>query len=438
MGQPGQNGYWVPVVKTEYETNTSHGLTLSDQTPPMPPMPAVDRGGMACGCPSCTSRGCTSRGCDSRGCDSRGCDSRGCDGRCAPASCAPCRENGLADRVFASLEYMSWYQKGTFVPPLVTASAPGTPQAVAGVLPGAQTLFGGSELDDLRQNGGRLTAGFWLDDCHDRALGMKLYGAEGGSIRFARGDNGGILARPFFNASPIVNAEDSLLVGFPGLTVGGVDMRVTNDFFGSEVFSRKLIDQGRNYRLDLYGCWQFNQIDSELAMSSTSVQGPVAFTFNDLFDVENEFNAGTLGLYGELYRDWWTFSALTKFGIGNMHQQVAISGNNSVIGGGVVTTNGGLFTQPTNIGVFSRDVICFNPEVNLKASCAISQRLSMTVGYTFMYWTNVAFAGDQVDRAVNGTQLLGGPRVGPARPAFNFNDSDFWVQTVDVGLSYNY
>jgi hypothetical protein len=334
---------------------------------------------------------------------------------------------------------MSWYQKGTFVPALVTTSPLGTPQAAAGVLPGAQTLFGNTELDDLRQNSGRLTVGWWLDECHDQAIGWKLYGAEGGAVRFAEGDNGGILARPFFNADPLVLAQDSLLVGFPGLTTGGVDMRVTNDFFGSEVFGRTMIDQGPRYRVDLIGGWQFNQIDSELAMSSTSITGPNVFAFNDLFDVQNEFNAGTLGLYGELYRECWTFSSLAKLGIGTMHQEVAISGNNSIINaGGIITTNGGLFAQGTNIGVFDRDVLCFSPEVNLKASCALTQRLSISVGYTFLYWNRVAFAGDQVDTAVNGTQLVGGALVGAARPALVFQDSDFWVQTVDVGVSFNY
>lgn len=407
-------GYWVPVLVTDHETPASY--SLGDGAPPRP---EVDSSG-------CDHGG----GCDCAG----GCDSRG--GNCG---CFSCRGGSFTDRVFGSVEYMSWYNQGTFLPPLVTTSPSTTPQATAGVLPGASILFGNDEYDNDRKSGGRLTVGYWLDDCQERALGAKFYGVEGDSVTFTRNSAGiPILARPFFNADPLVNAEDALLVAFPGLSSGNVNMRAENDVFGVELFFRSMLDQGRDYRLDFIGGWQFNRVDSDLVMYSASVAGANTFIFNDVFDVENEYNAGTAGLYGELYHDLWTFSALGKIGMGNMQQRVAISGSNTVIAGGTVTTPGGLFTQPTNIGTYERDTFTFAPEVNFKASYAITRQLSVTVGYTFLYWTDMAFAGDQIDRAVNGTQLVGGALVGPARPTFNFNDSDFWVQTVDVGVSWNY
>ena len=47
----------------------------------------------------------------------------------------------------------------------------------------------------------------------------------------------------------------------------------------------------------------------------------------------------------------------------------------------------------------------------------------------FMYWHNAAFAGSQIDRSVN----LSNPLVGPARPTFNFHDTDYWLQGVNFG-----
>jgi hypothetical protein len=173
-------------------------------------------------------------------------------------------------------------------------------------------------------------------------------------------------------------------------------------------------------------------------MTSRSDQVAQSFIFNDRFDVENQFHAGTLGFYSEVYHDMWTFSGLAKIGIGTMHQEIAISGDNTVIAGGTVTSPGGLFAQPSNSGTFTRNVLVWAPEVNLKMDCAITKRLSVSVGYSFLYWTRVAFAGDQLDRTVNATQLNGGALVGPSRPRFDFNDSDFWVQTVDVGVSWNF
>ena len=157
-----------------------------------------------------------------------------------------------------------------------------------------------------------------------------------------------------------------------------------------------------------------------------------------MFDVENEFHAGTLGVYTESYRGMWTLSALGKIAVGNMSQQVAISGDNTVTAGGAVVTPGGLFTQPTNIGTYNRNVLTWAPEANFKLSCAVTQRLNVTVGYTFLYFTRVAFAGDQVDRNVNATQLNGGAVAGAARPAFAFRDTDFWVQSIDLGVSWTF
>lgn len=340
---------------------------------------------------------------------------------------------------------MSWYNKGINLPPLVTTSPAGTPFGAAGVLPAATVLFGNRDFDSDRQNAGRFTFGWWLDDCRNLGVGAKLYGVEGGALRFAQSSTGTpILARPFINTDPAVlppgPQEDALVVAYPGgpAISGNIAIAAANDILGTEVFARSLVDSGENYRVDILGGWQFNRIDSDLAMSSRHVLGATTFQFNDLFDVDNFYNAGTFGVYAEGYRNEWTLSVLGKIGVGNMREQVAISGNNTVIAGAPVTTNGGLFAQPTNIGTFTRDLLVWSPEFNVKLSYSISQKLSVSVGYSFIYWTQVAFAGDQVDRNVNTTQLNGGAVVGPADPSFAFNDDDFWVQTIDLGLNWNY
>jgi hypothetical protein len=134
----------------------------------------------------------------------------------------------------------------------------------------------------------------------------------------------------------------------------------------------------------------------------------------------------------------FTISALGKIGLGNMRQVANIQGFNTVTAGGSVTTAGGLYTQPTNIGVHRQDVLTWSPEVNLRVSCRITKRISASVGYSFLYFTSVAFAGDQIDTTINGTQLNGGALVGPAQPGFTFRDTDFWVQTIDLGLAWEY
>lgn len=411
-------GYYVPVVTNPQgygAAPANYSLRVSDGALPEV-SPSCDAG---CGCSGCASQ-----------------MSRGCGIGCG---CLECRQDRFFTRSFGSIEYLHWWNKGISVPPLVTTSPAGTPQGSAGVLPGAETLFGGHDIDSSLQAGGRLTFGWWLDDCCNLALTSRLYGVESGTVGYTASSAGNpILARPFFNADPLVNAQDSLLVAFPGVTSGAVTVAGDNDVLGFELLGRSLLDSTDCYRLDLIGGYQFNRIDSDLAISSVHNTGAGNFVFSDLFDVDNQYHAGTAGFALETYRDCWTFSALGKVAIGNMRQTVDVSGFNSVTAGGTVTTPGGLLTQPTNIGTYERDVVVWAPEVNLKMSCALTQRVSVSVGYSFLYFTRVAFAGDQIDPVVNATQLNGGALVGTGRPGFNFVDTDFWIQTVDLGLSYNY
>jgi len=52
--------------------------------------------------------------------------------------------------------------------------------------------------------------------------------------------------------------------------------------------------------------------------------------------------------------------------------------------------------------------------------------------------------GNQIDRTVNTAQSTAYTETpnpvaqGPARPAFGFNDSSFWAQSVSLGLSYRF
>ena len=376
---------------------------------------------------------------------------KGCGHSC---SCSACTGPDLFGRMFASAEFMHWYNKGRTLPPLVTTSPTGTLADVAGVLdanmqpvPGQSSIrLGGDEYGGGQQVGGRATLGMWLDEQGERAIGFRGFGTEGRSLLFAATSTNGdpILARPFFNDDPLplVNGPDALIVGHPTVSqFGSIGIKADHDVYGGQAFVRKILDCGRNYRLDVIGGYRYDNIHDDLAITTFVQTAANTFTYNDLFDVKNEYNAGELGFLGEIYRDCWTFSFLTKVALGNMKQVALINGEHIITGGGATQGAGGLLTQPTNINSngYERDLLVWAPEANFKLSYAYSDRLSVTVGYSFMYWTRVALAGDQVDFNVNGTQLNGGtPVIGPLTPAFNWRDTDYWVQTIDIGGSINY
>ncbi|MCG8648456.1 MAG: BBP7 family outer membrane beta-barrel protein, partial [Pirellulales bacterium] len=78
----------------------------------------------------------------------------------------------------------------------------------------------------------------------------------------------------------------------------------------------------------------------------------------------------------------------------------------------------------------------FIPEANLKVGYRVRENLSLSVGYSFIYFDNVALNGDIVDRVVDGTSLTTG--VFSTRPAFDFEDSSLWVQGIDLGMVLNF
>ena len=84
-----------------------------------------------------------------------------------------------------------------------------------------------------------------------------------------------------------------------------------------------------------------------------------------------------------------------------------------------------------------RDEFTFIPELNFKMGYRFRDHVELTAGYTFLMFGDVALAGENVDRLVDGT-TLNTPSPFPARPGFDFKDSSLWVQGVDLGLAITY
>ena len=54
-----------------------------------------------------------------------------------------------------------------------------------------------------------------------------------------------------------------------------------------------------------------------------------------------------------------------------------------------------------------RDVIAWSPEASVKLIWRLRENISMTVGYTFLYWSDVALAGDHVNTAIDTPAIFG-------------------------------
>ena len=82
------------------------------------------------------------------------------------------------------------------------------------------------------------------------------------------------------------------------------------------------------------------------------------------------------------------------------------------------------------------------PEVEARIGWQLTRHLKVYAGYSFLWINTVARAGEQIDPVINVTQFPirsgDGPLVGPARPAFSFERSDFWAQGLSVGVELRY
>jgi long-subunit fatty acid transport protein len=152
------------------------------------------------------------------------------------------------------------------------------------------------------------------------------------------------------------------------------------------------------------------------------------------------FHGGMLGLMGTKARGRWSIDWLAKASLGATHQRIRIAGSTTVIPpvGAANTTNGGLLAQPTNIGEYENSQTVVIPEFTSNLNYHMNSNLSLGIGFNALWMSAAVTAGDQIDRQVNPSQFGGGPLIGPARPAFNFVQDDYWLMGINMSLRAEY
>ncbi len=397
-------------------------------------------------------------------------------GPCGCGCCSQC----LSHRIWGSVEYLVWWRKGSdgHVPPLVTTSLPGTPQAQAGVLgaPNTSILFGGGPCADIgASSGGRATLGYWLDCDQREGIVVRYFGLENVGSGFSQTASGGtILARPFFDA--FLNQPNSLLVSFPGAVNGSVTANIVTKVQGGDAFWRHALNcdnrmhrvlmaparliadlfRPQVYRVDFISGYQYSRLDDNLSVQHnlvsvgnggfTAIGGggliPVGTTIVgfDRFKAENEFHGGTFGIMAEYYKNKLTLNLLGKVGLGYMRHRVSANGSTTVTtpNGLSSTMPGALLTQPTNIGSTGNfHDFAVVPEAQFTLKYRLAKNIDVSLGYSFIFWSSFVRAPEAVDTSVNLHQTP--TLVGPAQPLLiTPKPGTYWVQGLNTGLSFRY
>jgi hypothetical protein len=343
------------------------------------------------------------------------------------------------------VDALLWWTKNQPVGvPLVT-TGPASQGASAGSLgaPGTASLNGRLGYGE---EGARLYLGAWFD------TGSTI-GLEGSAFFLGRQSAGfSVLDRSGTSSlvlnEPVAGAPFPTQVSAPGVATGGVSVRTTSELDGGDVNLMVNLYRSRCWSVSLVGGYRYLRLDEWLTVTGTSNPfGTTTFTDGggntvatatpgsavvaiDQFGTRNEFSGGQIGAEIEYQAGRWSVGAVGKVAIGATHETVLVNGITNVFpadGSAPTTLLGGNYAtlQP---GRTTATRFAVAPEGRLTVGYQFTPWLRATVGYSFLYLSNVARPGNQIDNVYDGV----------SRPAVPLTSSSFWAQGLDVGVQLNY
>lgn len=326
--------------------------------------------------------------------------------------------NSEAGRWWVSADYLMWWVQGNHLPPLVTTGLLGQP--------GTSTLFGDERVDDDLRHGVRLTLGAWLDECQQWGVeGHYFYlgDASGGYQAASSGDP--VLTRPFFNGS-----------GVPQISPWASEIRIdtSSDVNSAGLLLRRTWLRSCQGQVAFLGGYRYFRLREELAIDENRFTLPgETIQVQDNFAVQNDFHGVDLGLAAQLQRGRWSLDALTKLGLGGVRQQLDITGRTQRTANGATTIiNGGLLTQPSNIGHYSDTQFAFLPELGVNLGYCVTESLSLRAGYSLLWLTDALRTGDQIDTVIGNSGAPGAV----THPQASMDSTSVCVQGVSVGAEW--
>jgi hypothetical protein len=356
-----------------------------------------------------------------------------------------------SNRWWADADFLFGWVRSSGVPVLLTSSPAGTPQASAGVAGSSTTsiLFGGSNFGGDVRPGFRLGCGGWLDE--ERTFGFEagffMIGNDNDGFSISSPTGTPIIARPFTDVSMGAPAAD--LIAFPGVSTGTASVALhSNEFWGVNVDFEEVITRSSSYRWEGLLGYRFLRFNDGLEVSTFQVSPGTAAvpagtqtTTADRFTAENSFNGVDLGTRFEFFGPRWSAALTAKLAVGSVNRSVGIEGLTTVTepDGAVLQHAGGILALSSNTGVHTSNDWVIAPEGGVTFNWALTDNIALRLGYTLIYWTDVARAAGQVSTNLN-SQLFppATPGAAPLSPTFTLQKSDIWLQTMNLGVEVRF
>lgn len=345
-------------------------------------------------------------------------------------------------------EFLFGFVRGANFPALATTSPAGTPLASAGILgaPGTETLFGGWLNQELRP-GFRFGAGWWFGG--ERNLGVEagvvFFSGQTSSFSGSSSDYT-ILGRPYIDAND--SSAQAVLVSYPGLANGTLDIQARGGSFTSVHFdlAERAIDEGWFRVIALIGYRYYRYSESADIRQTIQPTDPAfipgtLIATSDSFSTRNDFHGFDMGFRNQYTWDRLSLEILGKLAVGDVRRQVTISGTQTTTtpGVGSVTDPAGVLALGSNSGTYISHDWKVMPEVGATLQWEVRPNLNVRVGYSFLLLNGIVRTADQIDVTINPNLLPPAvPGAEPRRPAFGWNRSDMWIQSINLGVSWTF
>jgi hypothetical protein len=358
--------------------------------------------------------------------------------------------------------------------------------SIAGGLgrPGTSILLGGNDLNSNSFSGGKFGLGAWLDS--DNTIGIEGRGFFLGQSSFNRSFAGGpaglpVVGIPVNNIFPINNlgpvgltipiGENAVTDSFPLVKVPGTpffyggfrgsDTVIAHtQLWGSEINGVFNVLRTDRWTVDAIAGFRYADLLENISLigNTTSVVpvaagGGVAFLNNfydgtvtafDSWRTRSQFYGGQAGFKAETQFGKVFASLSAQVALGSTHQELEIGGYSTLLtnAGMFAQSQGGTLNTVNNIGSYSRNQFSVIPEVELKLGYNITERMRISIGYDFFYWTNVAQAGAQTDRTVDLRQVptipIYDPTLHGTLPATQIRNSNITAQGLNFGIEFKF
>ena len=325
---------------------------------------------------------------------------------------------GPAGRFWVAPDLALGWTRGAAVPRLVRGGSPTGPGA-----------YGGERAGAPFRAGIGLSAGLWFDERHTRGVDASFYYLSQGGTSTTLFPPGVGLYLPTADGSfPLSDPEN----GTGGAFQAGLNTR----FASADVNYRRNLLCSADARLDALAGYRYAHVADDFEAYGKRL-GPAGqiVRFRDQAGAENDFHGGQVGLAGEYRLGSWYAGATGKVAFGTVFTDTDLHGKFRVDG---TVVPSGFYARPGLAGERDHTRFGVMPAVGLTVGRQLGDHCRLFVGYNFQYLNHLTRGPDVLDSAPPVTPVdpfRVNPVAATRRDAVN---SDFWAQSVNLGLELRY